>query len=186
MTVAAVIAVVAALAAAAALVGTVLVLRRTRAEAGALEREIEQGRARFDEVVAAEAEERAAELERTLARARAESLSALAADERRIAEERRRDVVERERVAGEKLAEALAAAQRDVDRRLKEWASDIDKLQAHLAAEQQRLTQRQLQVTAEVESRIEQEGERLQSAIDEYRVLLGRAREEIERMTKSL
>src|SRR5215831_8983832 len=165
MTAGAVVAIVAAVVAVGALVATWRLYGRTRSQAGLLDREIARGRARFDEVVAAEAEERAAELERTLARARAESLSALAADERRIAEERRRDVVERERVAGEKLAEALTAAQRDVDRRLKEWASDIDKLQAHLAAEQQRLTQRQLQVTAEVESRIEQEGERLQSAI---------------------
>jgi hypothetical protein len=186
MTVAAVIAVIAALAAIAALAGSVAALRRTRAATGSLEREIERGRTRFAAIVAEEVEERSAELERQLARSRAESLSALAAEERRIAEERRRDVIERERNAGAKLSEALTEAQRDVDRRLRDWASDIDKLQAHLAAEQERLGQRQRQLTAGIESRLEEETQRLQVAIDDYRALLARAREEIERMTKSL
>src|SRR4051794_40486727 len=125
MTVAAVLAIVAAVAAAGALVATMRIYRRTRSQAGLLEREIARGRARFDEVVAHEADVRAVELERTLARARSEALAALAVDERRIAEERRREVVEREREAGVKLAGALTAIQRDVEQRLANWASDV-------------------------------------------------------------
>jgi hypothetical protein len=186
MTAAAVVAIVAALAAIAALVATYRLYGRTRAQAGSLDREIARGRAVFDEVVRAEAEERAAELERTLARARAEALSGLAVEERRMAEERRREVVEREREAGVKLAAALAGVQQDVEQRLANWASDVEKLQARLAVEQQRIEQRQVQLTADFEARIEREGERLQAAVDEHRVAIGRAREDAQRATKSL
>src|SRR5262245_65827115 len=134
MTAAAVVADVAAVVAVGALVATWRFYGRTRSQAGLLDREIARGRARFDEVVAAEAEERAAELERTMARARAESLSGLAAEERRIAEERRREVVEREREAGTKLAEALTATQRDVQQRLANRASAVATPPAPLAA----------------------------------------------------
>ena len=64
-----------------------------------------------------------------LARARADSLSALVAEERRIAEERRREVADREREATAELAEALATAQRRVEQRLATWSSDLEKLQ---------------------------------------------------------
>jgi hypothetical protein len=186
MTAAAAVAIVAALAAVAALVATYRLYGRTRAQAGALDREIARGRAKFDEIVATEADERAAELERTLARARAESLSALAADERRIAEERRREVVEREREAGVKLAAALAEVQQDVEQRLANWASDVETLQSQLAVEQQRIEQRQAQLRVECESRLEKEGERLQAGIDEHRMAIARAREDAQRATKVL
>src|SRR5439155_898367 len=104
---------------------------------------IEDGRARFDEVVARELETRAVELERALALARAEALSALTAEERRIGEERRRDVAERERDATAKLGDALTATQSQVEQRLAGWASDLEKLQEHLAQELQRIAQRQ-------------------------------------------
>src|SRR5438046_1852434 len=100
MTAAVIVAIVAAVVAVAALAAAVVTLRSTRAHAGLLEAEIESGKASFDEVVARELELRATELERTLSFARAESLSALSAEERRISEQRRRDVAERERDAG--------------------------------------------------------------------------------------
>ena len=96
MTISAIIAVAAACAAVLALVGCVVSLRKIRDQQQLLSREIERGKTEFDTVVAHEIEQRSEELAQTLARLRAESLSQLADEERRIADERRRDVAERE------------------------------------------------------------------------------------------
>ena len=48
---------------------------------------------------------------------------------RRIAEERRRDVAERERDATARLSEQLVQAQAAVERRLGDWSADLEKLQ---------------------------------------------------------
>ncbi|HSP71008.1 MAG TPA: hypothetical protein VLN26_01495, partial [Gaiellaceae bacterium] len=83
--------------------GAVLVVVGASALRRALERvrridlELERSKAELDAVVAREVEIRAAELEHTLARSRADSISMLVEEERRIAEERRREVAERER-----------------------------------------------------------------------------------------
>src|SRR5207244_12591628 len=62
---------------------------------------------RMNSLIAREADERNAELERTLARARADSASILAEQERRMAEERRAAAAERSRVAEDELGKAL-------------------------------------------------------------------------------
>ena len=54
--------------------------------------------------------------------------------------------------------------------RLANWASDVEKLQAQLAAEQQRLEQRGRQLSTEIETRFDKETERLQAVIDEHRI----------------
>jgi hypothetical protein len=186
VTLGAIVAVTAAVLAALAFVGAMLALRRAQAHAAALDSAIESGKTRFDAVVAHELEQRAAELERTLALARAESLSALAQTERAIAEERRRDVAERERDAGTRLGDALTAIQRSVDQRLGDWTADLEKLQAHLAEELARIGQRQEQMTAEIEKRVEDEHDRLQATIDEHRGLVGGARDELQRTARDL
>ena len=186
MTQATIVAIAAAAVAVAAFVGALLAFRKTRAHAGALDTAIEQGKASFDAVVAHELELRATELERTLALARSESLSALAEAERGIAEERRRDVAERERDAGTRLGAALTAIQRGVDQRLGDWTADLEKLQAQLAEELQRITQRQEQLTAETEKQLEDERERLRATIDEHRGLVGNARDELQRTAREL
>jgi hypothetical protein len=179
MTAAAIVAVLAALVAVAALAGTVIALRRAQASADALERSIERGRARFDEVVSHELELRASELERTLAIARSQSLALLADEERRIIEERRRDVAERERDATAALGDALTATQQAVESRLAGWASDLEKLQERFAAELERVARRQEQLATEFEKRLEDEAERLQVAMDEHRALIVRTRDEL-------
>jgi hypothetical protein len=178
---AAALAIAAAAIAVAALLVTLGALRRTRAHTGTLEAEIERGKATFDEVIAREAESRAAELERTLARARADSLSTLAEDERRVTEERRRDTAERERDAAIRLSDAVTAAQASVEQRLAGWRADLEKLQDGLAEEFQRIAQRQQQLLTGIETRLAQEADRLQGGIDEHRALIGRVREELER-----
>ncbi len=104
VTAAVIVAVVAAGVAVLASAASVVVLQKVRSHQRLLEREIERGKAAFDEIVAHELALRTQELEHTLARLRADSLSQLAEEERRIAEERRRDVAERERLATERLA----------------------------------------------------------------------------------
>ena len=135
MTAATIVAVVAAVVALLALAGCVLVLRRLRGSERLLEREIERGKAAFDEVVAHEVAQRSEELEVVLARARSEALSSLAEEERRIAEERRRDVAERERDATARLSEQLVQAQAAVERRLGDSSADLEKLQEGMNSE---------------------------------------------------
>src|SRR5207244_2411619 len=98
-----------------------------------LERGIAAAEARLTALIAEEAEARAAELERTLARARADSMSMLADEERRIVEERRAAIAERERIAGAELGAALGTTQQRVEQRLAEWGEDLERAQQHLA-----------------------------------------------------
>ena len=179
MTAAAVIAIVAAVAALSALAACVVVLRRVQRHQHLLEREIEQGKAAFDEVVANEAEERSAELKLMLARLRADSLSQLAEEERRIAEERRRDVAERERDASARLGEQLAEVQRSVEQRLTDWAGDVEQLQEGLNDELRRIEARQRQLMTETEAKIGGAAEGLEGQVDEQRQLLARLRTEV-------
>ena len=123
----------------------------------------------------------AEELKARLARLRADSLSTLAEDERRIADERRQELAERERAAGVELAEALAATQRRVDERLRGWRDDLDRTQQALETELRGLEQRQKQLIAEAETRIEAEASELVATSDEQRASVLRLREELER-----
>jgi uncharacterized protein YukE len=179
MTAATIIAISAAGVAVLALIASASILRKVRSHQQLLEREIELGKAAFDEVVAQEVQQRSEELERTVARLRADSLSLLAEEERRIAEERRRDVVERERGANARLGEQLAEVQRSVEQRLTDWASDVEQLQEGLNAELRRIEAHQRQLMTETESKLGQAAEGLQGQVDEQRQLLTRLRSEL-------
>jgi hypothetical protein len=179
---AAALAIVAALVAVVAAGLALSALARLRKQSRTLEQEIERGKSEFDTVVAAEVAERSQELERTLARLRADALSGYAEEERRIAEERRRDVAEREREATAKLGEQLIAAQRAVEQRLAEWASDVEKLQEGLTVEVKKLETKQRQLIADVEGRIGQEAEAQHTQIDEERASVARLREELAKL----
>jgi hypothetical protein len=174
-----IVAVAAAVVAALCLLGSALILVRVRSRSRMLETEIERGKREFDAVVAHEVTVRTDELESTLARLRADSLSELAAEERRIADERRREVAERERDATARLGQQLVAAQQAVEQRLTEWASDVEKLQEGLAGELERIEARQRHLMTEVESRIGRDAESLNGEIDQQKQLLARLREEL-------
>ncbi len=186
MTAAVAVAVAAAVAAVAAAVAAFTVATRARNRSRSLEREIDRGRARFDEVVAHEAELRTTDLAQSLALARAEALSVFADEERRITEERRRDVAERERDATTRLTAALTAAQRSVEQRFADWGADLTQLQQSLAGELERIGQRQQQLTAGVEEKIEAEAERLQLALDDHRALVARIRDDLEQAAQEV
>jgi uncharacterized protein YukE len=179
MTAATIVAIAAACIGLLALAGSVLVLRKVRAHQQLLEREIERGKGAFDEVVTREVQQRAVELEQTLARQRADSLTPRAVVERMFADARRRDVLARERDAGTRLGEQLTEVQRLVELRLTDWASDVEQLQEGLNEELRRVEARQRQLMTETEAKIGKAAEGVQGQVDEQRQLLARLRSEL-------
>jgi hypothetical protein len=186
VTAAVIVAVVAAALAGVILVACVLVLRKVKSQERLLERELERGKATFDEIVGRELAQRAEDLQNTLARARADSLSQLAEEERRIAEERRRDVTEHEREASANLGRQLLQAQAAVEQRLGNWQTDVEKLQQGLTDELKRIEVKQRQLMAEVESKIGQDAEGLSGEIEEQRAVIGRLRAELKRTAEEV
>jgi gas vesicle protein len=164
-------------------VGSVFVQRGV-ARGRRVESEIAAAEARLRTLIDRATEERAAELERTLARARADSASMFAEQERHLAEERRAAIAQREDAIGRELAEALAATQRRVEQRLGEWSEDLERAQGHLTDQVQRLAARQRRVIEEAEERLGADAERLESESEAQRAGLMRLREELERATQ--
>ena len=186
MTAAAIVAIVAAVVAAGAAAAAFAALRKTRAHERALEREIERGKAMFDEVVTREARLRAEELEQTLAMIRSEAISKYAAEERRIAEERRQVAAEIERTATTAMTEALTAVQRKVEQRITDWSADVDKLQEGLSNELVKIGAQQRQAIKDLEAKIAEEDTRLQGTIDRSREQIAKLRGELERQADAL
>src|SRR5919199_1890693 len=143
--------------------------------------EHERSEARLRALVERQTAEFEADLEHALARARAESTSRLVEEERRIAEERRREVAAREEEAAASLSEAFAASQRRVERRLAGWAEDLDRAQQALAAQIARITERQQQALAPVESRLRANAERLEAEAEEQRAGVTRLKDDLTR-----
>jgi DNA repair exonuclease SbcCD ATPase subunit len=152
-----------------ALEGATVVLQRLVGRARRLDDQLQDAEGRFDTVVSAEAEARAAELERTLARARADSLSKLVAEERKIGEERRLALEERERRASAELSEALARVEQRVAHRLAELSTDLERTEQALSTQLKALGDRQKQLMSQAESRLVLETERLDAASEAQR-----------------
>jgi murein DD-endopeptidase MepM/ murein hydrolase activator NlpD len=146
--------------------------------------QLARAQARLSSLVAREAEERSAELERTLARARADSISLLAEQERRLAEEKRTEAAERSRAAQGELGQALMLAQQQVDARLAAWGDDLERAQHAVGDQLAQLGQRQKQLIAEAEARIAADAARLEGESEEQRASLVRVRDEIARATQ--
>ncbi len=153
----------------AALEGATIVLQRLLARARGLDAQLQEAETRFETVVSAEAQARAAELERTLARARADSLSKLVAEERKIGEERRLALAERERRASAELSEALARVEQRISHRLAELGTDLERAEQALSTQLKALADRQKQLMGQAESRLVLETERLDAASDSQR-----------------
>lgn len=146
-----------------------------------LDAELERARSSLVELVERETADHAAELERVLARARADSLSLLAEQERRLGEERRRELVERERTVHAELLEQLATTQKQVEQRLQDWARDLERSAEGMRARLAELSQRQRQLIGEAASRIATESDRLAAESDEQREALARLRSDVQR-----
>ena len=147
----------------------VIVLQRLVARSRHVDRQLAEAEAHFDALVAAEVGARAADLERTLSRARADSLSKLVAEERKIGETRRAALAEREQAAGAELSEALAKVEQRVTHRLSELKADLERTERGLASQLTAMAERQRQLMAQAESRLQLDTERLDAASDEQR-----------------
>ena len=155
--------------------------RRVRAD----EETFAQARETIDGIIAEETEQVGADLQRWIARIRADSLSLLAEEERRLAEERRGELGEREQRVATELADALAAVERRVDERLRGWSDDLEKAQQALGTQLERLEQRQRQLIGEAETRIEAEAADLFTTSEAQRASVIRLREELEQSAQA-
>lgn len=158
-----------------------LALRRARAEAAATSRVVTAARNALRETMATETAAHAEEIRRVLARERADMASLLAAEERRLAEERRAQFVDRERRASDALVDELVKAERRLDERLRSFSADLERAQRHLEDQLAHLEQRYRHAIAEVETRLEAEAAELGSTADAQRKTVLRLREELER-----
>ena len=159
---------------------TALLLRRARLRAADTAALTASARTEIKEVVAEETEAHLVAIRHALARERADTLSALTEEERRLTEERRAILVEQERRLLDLLAEAFTKVEMGVDERLRAFSGDLERAQAHLEAQLQRLAHRQEQAIRAVEARIETEAAELGSTADEQRKAVVRLREELE------
>jgi hypothetical protein len=125
--------------------------------------------------------EGAAELVRTLARARADSVSLLAEEERRIAEERRTEFAEQERATANALTAALTATQQQVEQRLSDWALDLDRAAEATKERITDLTEQQKRLLADVDARMTADAERFTADSEEQRTTLTRLRGELDK-----
>ncbi len=156
-----------------------LVLGEALARRRDVEGDLVRAESRLDRLIAKEGEQRAQELSHTLARARADASSMLADEERKYALERQRLLAEREEQARTELAEALSRAHQRADERVAALTSDLEQLQHSVRVEIKKLGERQSQLMAEAEHRIETDNRRLDTSHEEQRAALARVRTEL-------
>jgi hypothetical protein len=155
--------------------------RRKRAQRIAdVEAELDRARDELVRLIRDETTERAAEIHRLMARERADSLSRLQQEERRIAEERRREVVEQEQTAMSELTAGLSEAQQRVAERLAGWAADLERTKQSLTAELAKLRESQRTLVAEAEERIHGDREKIDEAGELQAAAFAKLREELE------
>jgi hypothetical protein len=157
-----------------------LVVAWALARASDTEAHIVAAQARLHEVLDAATAERAAELEHTLARARADSISLLAEEERRIAEERRTAFGDRERELTASLIQALTETQAQVTQRLTEWRRDLDRSADATKERLAELAERQRHLLADAGARLDADAERLAAESETQRGALARLRADLE------
>jgi hypothetical protein len=161
--------------------GASLVVAWALAQAADTEAYVSDAQARLSELIDTESADRAAELERTLARARADSISLLADEERRIAEERRTAFGDRERELVGSLTDALTATQAQVSQRLADWKLDLDRAAEGTKERLAELADRQKQLLADAGARLDADAERLSTESDAQRESLVRLRTELDK-----
>jgi hypothetical protein len=156
-------------------------LRRAHVREAAVDVHLAQAQARLREQIDTEAGERGAELERTLARARADSVSQLQEEERKLAEDHRREFLQRQREIADELTASLTATQAQVEQRLAGWAQDLERASETTKAHITDVAARQKQLLSDLELRLAADADRLAAESEEQRAGLGRLRQEVER-----
>jgi hypothetical protein len=142
----------------------------------------ERARGALEAWLAEHAEQRKAELERTLAHERANAGHVLGEQERRLAEERRDQVARQAERARVELTEAVGSAQERLESRLTAWAADLDRGQRELESQFAELDKRQRQAFAAYDARLTADAERLAIVSEEQKKALAQLRTEFERV----
>jgi hypothetical protein len=166
--------------------GASLVVAWALARATDTEAHVTAGQKRLQEVVDQEAADRAEELERTLARARADSISLLAEEERRIAEERRTAFGDRERELIASMTGALTETQAQVSQRLGDWKRDLDRAADSTKERLAELAERQKLLLEDAGARLQADGERLAAESDAQREAVTRLRADLDKSLEDL
>jgi len=157
-----------------------LVVAWALARASDTEAHVVAAQAQLQEMLDAATVVRAAELEHVLARARADSISLLADEERRIAEERRTALADRERELTASLIQALTDTQAEVTQRLTEWRRDLDRSAESTKERLGELGERQQQLFSDAAARLDADAERLAAESETQREGLVRFRADLE------
>jgi len=166
--------------------GASLAVAWALARAADTEAHVTAAQKRLQEVVDKEAADRAEELERTLARARADSISLLAEEERRIAEERRTAFGDRERELIASMTGALTETQAQVSQRLADWKRDLDRAADSTKERLAELAERQKLLLEDAGARLQTDGERLSAESEAQREALTRLRADLDKSLEDL
>jgi hypothetical protein len=150
-----------------------------------VEAELDRARDELSELIRSETAAHVAEIQRLMARERADALSQLQAEERRIAEERRRVVLEQEQKAIAELSSGLAETQQRVAERLATWSADLERTKQSLTSELAKLRERQQVLVAEAESRIDTDREKIDEVGDFQAAAFAKLREELQHSAES-
>jgi hypothetical protein len=161
-----------------------LAVSRALARASALDAETQRVAITVRAAIDDELRLRTVELEEALALARAESISRLADEERRIAEQRRHAVSEREQEASRRLTQSLIEVERRVEQRIAAWVGDLERGEARLAEEVERLATHQKDLFAKAETRLAADAERLETASEQQRAHVHQLRVELEKLAQ--
>lgn len=161
-----------------------LAVSRAFARALALDAEMQRVAITVRAAIDAELRLRTAELEEALVLARAESISRLADEERRIAEQRRHAVSEREQEASRRLTQSLIEVERRVEQRIAAWVGDLERGEARLAEEVERLATHQKDLFAKAETRLAADAERLETSSEQQRAHVHQLRVELEKLAQ--
>lgn len=162
--------------------GCLFLLVRGRRRAEDLDQVHERARANLEAWLAEHAEQRKAELERTLAHERANAGYVLGEQERRLAEERRDQVARQAERARVELTEAVGSAQERLESRLTAWAADLDRGQREVESQFAELDKRQRQAFAAYDARLTADAERVAVVSEEQKKALAQLRAEFERV----
>lgn len=155
--------------------------RKRKQRIADLEAELDRARSEITRVIRDETTKSTTEIQHLMARERADALSRLQEEERKISEERRRDVLERERQAGAELTAQLAAAQEGMEQRLARWTSDLDRIKQSLTAELGKLAERQKVLVQQAEERLQADREKIDEAGEHQVASVHKLRDEIQR-----
>ncbi len=135
----------------------------------------------LDDMLAANAAQRAKELEQTLARERAETIHLVTEEERRIRDERRIEVSREAELAGNELIESVTSNQQRLEHRLAAWSSDLERAQQQLKARLEELIRQQAEALKDHESRLNVQASEVSSLEEEQNVAIARVRAELDR-----